>query len=134
MRRSTAILMLLVLPLTACHKWAAPELGPDIRSDRAVRYDRVRVRTTDESTLVLHRAELRPDSLIGYDAPTGTSRQPHRTALPREKITGLEVRRSDTGATLAVLGVTAGVLLVGGLVCAASGCMDFDVLSGWDRN
>lgn len=125
MRRSTAIILLLVLPLAACHKWVPPETGPDVSHDDPESYERIRVRTSGDSTLVLYQAELRADSLVGHDHTSGTSTKPLRVALPRHDIESLEVRRTDVGATvLTVLGVSAGLIIGAGLVCAATDCYD----------
>lgn len=125
MRRSIATLLLLVLPLTACHKWEAPEVRPDVGPDRAATYDEVRVRTTDGETRVLHRAEVRPDSVIGYEEERDARGHARRVRLSREEIAELEVRRTDTIATLlTVLGVGTGMILGVSLLCAASGCLE----------
>lgn len=126
--RSTAMLLLLVLPLAACHKWVAPELRSGIAPDSAVAYDQVRVTRVDGSSLVLHGARLSADSLVGDDEPPGTRRQPLRVALPRHEIESLELRRSDVGATvLTVLGVGVGGLLLGALLCEATDCLDIGI-------
>lgn len=128
MPRATAILLLLVLPLTACHKWVAPEVRPQVGPGDTAAYDQVKARTVDGSSFVLYRARSSPDSLVGDDHPSGTRRQPLRVALPRHEIEGLEVRRTDAGATvLTVLGVGAGVGLVFGLVCAATDCISIEL-------
>lgn len=126
--RSTAMLLLLVLPLSACHKWVAPELRPGAAPDSIVAYDQVRVTRVDGSSLVLHGARLSADSLVGDDEPSGTRRQPLRVALPRHAIESLEVRRTDVGATvLTALGVGVGAVLLGGLLCEATDCLDMRI-------
>ncbi len=121
--RSTAMLLLLVLPLSACHKWVPPELRPGVAPDSVVAYDQVRVTRVDGSSLVLHGARLSADSLVGDDEPSGTRRQPLRVALPRHEIESLEVRRTDVGATvLTALGVAAVAIGLTALLCVASDC------------
>lgn len=131
MRRSIATLLLLALPLAACQRWAPPEVRPDVGADRAATYEEIRVRTADGATRVLHRAEVRPDSVIGYDEERDDRGQARRVRLSREEVVDIEVRRTDTVATvLTVVGASAGVILGFGFVCVASGCLDGTLGSG----
>lgn len=121
--RFTAMLLLLVLPLAACHKWVAPELGPGMAPDSVVAYDEVRVTRVDGSRLVLHGARLSADSLVGDDQPPGgTPEEPLRVALPRHEIASMEVRRADVPASIVTtVGVGAGLVLLIGLISVGLG-------------
>lgn len=128
MRWSIATLLLLVLPLTACHRWIQPEVDPDVRPDRPATHDRVRVRTVDGGSRVLRHVQVRPDSVVGYFHPPNSPRPPRRLAFGRDQVAALEVRRPDPLAT--VLGIGGVVFLGLTLACLVDNCLDV-ALGGW---
>lgn len=128
MRRFTALVLLLILPLAACHKWAPLEFRPGVEPDTTVTKSQVRASRTDGVSLVIYEARVTADSVTGYDQPFVSGTQRNRIALPRNLVEEIEVRRSDPlGTTLTVLGVAVGAFVIGfSIVCAASDdCLNF---------
>ena len=107
----------LALLSTACSSWhPQSQPTPDIVAANEGRA--VRVLLQDGSSLQLSQARMLGDTLAGYSVHASDTTQ---WRLAPEHIRGLEVRKTDPGATAAVVIVGVGAVLVGaGLIAMES--------------
>lgn len=129
MQRFTAAILLLILPLGACHSWSLRDF-PERTDPRALATDtipEVKVHRVDGPPLTMYRAVVDADSVAGFSRPPDQDGA-RWLALSREEVERLEVRRFSLGETgLLVGGVAVAAFVVFAVACSASDCFDF----GW---
>ncbi len=81
--------------------------------------DEVRVTVMDNSPIVLRVPHVRADSVVGVTGGGLKKDDPHRTAgVPLERVKTMEVRQSNTGGALALVGIA---MLIGAGIFEANG-------------
>jgi len=100
-RPVSAILLVAMLPqLTACTSWRVQPVSPaQVISDTRPRDVQVRLRH-DSSTVVIPKARIIGDSIVGYQEPATFHFTPRRIAVPLADVRDVAVRRVDAGLTM----------------------------------
>lgn len=125
MKRSVASLLLIAFPLAACSHWAADHELPIPVRDSVHTHDRAKVIFADGTEAVFENLLVRPDSLRGLEVG---DRSVVQRSLARDEYTGVRPSEFHAGKTvLAVVGIGAGAVVLAGLLCAATDCLDFDM-------
>lgn len=108
MNRPALTILLAATLLTGCKTW---QVQTGVTPEQYVRQERpeqVRVRRTDNTTLVLYNPVISNDSLRG--APTELAIRP--VSVPLSEVTTVSVRRFSLSRTvLTVLGVAGGLIV-----------------------
>ena len=115
MRRFCAIILLLTTTTQACVRWVHTDAAvPDVVATPTD----VRVQRTDATTMVLRRARMQQDSIVGTmerAAPMRSGSGVYETvrgAVALRDVRSIAVERRDVGRTLLLVGTIATVLLV----------------------
>lgn len=134
MRRSTALVLLLLTPIMGCYSWRSPESRDRLHPNSGHRAPRVRLHQQDGSVVELHWVRLRADSVVGYDrAPNTGVQPPQRIAVARAEISHYTVPRISPGKTaLAVGGGILATLVVSFAIWAAT-CDPCFTLGSWTQ-
>lgn len=114
-RTRLTALLLLVAYVPACHSWRSEAATPQAVIE-AKRPDQIRIIRTDGTRQVLHQPAVVGDTL------RGTSREP---PIPLSDVQTLQTRHEEGGKSILLgLGVIGGVVVVAGIVCRATDCLD----------
>lgn len=110
-RSIAAILLIAMIPqLTACTSWRVQPVTPaQALSDARPRDVRVRLRH-DSGTVVIPKARIVGDSMVGVREPDVFSLKPRRIAVPLADVQEVAVSRLDPGRTM--FAIIVGVLVV----------------------
>jgi hypothetical protein len=114
-RSIAATLLVAMIPqLTACTSWRVQPVSPArVISGARPRDVRVRLRH-DSSTVVIPKARIDGDSIVGYWEPATFHFTPRRVAVPLADVEEVAVSRVDAGKTLfaVIVGAFVGALVV----------------------
>lgn len=104
--------------ISGCATWSVIAPNPE-EYVNAHNPDEVRVTEVDNSSLVLRAPQVRADSIIGVTGGGLKKDDPLRTVgVPLERVKTMEVRRSNTGGALALVGIA---MLIGAAIFEANG-------------
>jgi hypothetical protein len=121
---SLALSGLLVWP-TACTSYKQIEPG-DVAN-----YGKARVTLDDGSHVVVASPQIQADSLVGFEAESWSAADrayTYRVRVGLDQIETVEASYTSAGKTVALVGgIVIGVGLIGGLICEASGCLEWEM-------
>jgi len=100
---AAALLVTLLPQLTACTSWRVQSVSPaQAISEARPRDVRVRLRR-DSSTVVIPKAQIVGDSIVGYREPATFHFTPRRVSVALADVQEVAVSRVDAGLTVAAV-------------------------------